>query len=314
MPIIALNRIERRRVSVFLTCLLLAVFIWLFFALSNNYVYKVNTKLNYVNPPLNKAYHPLQDDTVTLEIEGSGWQLLFARLKLRAREMDVSLKGLQSSHYVTISSQLHYLNKQFEANQRVVSAFPDTLFFDFTQRITKRVPVKLLYKLSFEKPYGISGEIKLEPATVIVTGAAEDLKDITFWKTDSLAIKGVNESINAQISFQKGEKNNVDVFPKSLKVFVPVDEFTEKVLELPIEVINNPGKDVKIVPEKARITLLTALSNYSKIERDSFQVSVDLDYWHKNKYAQLPVRITRFPAFCKLVKAEPQIVDFFVKE
>ncbi|MFD2162625.1 YbbR-like domain-containing protein [Paradesertivirga mongoliensis] len=314
MPIISLTRIEKRKVSVFLSCLLIAVFCWLFFALSNDYEYKVNSRLNYINPPLNKAYHPLQEDTVTLKLRGTGWQLLFSKLKLKPRIVNVNLKPLNISNYVTISSQLSEINLQFESNQKVVSAFPDTLFFDFTRRITKRVPVRLLYKFSFIKPFGISGPIHLEPSTVIVTGAAEDLKDINFWTTDSLSLKDIDGSVNAHVSFQKGHKNNVDVYPKMVKVEVPVDEFTEKVIEIPIEIENNPGRDVKLVPERARITLLTSLSNYSKIDRESLKVNVDLDNWMKNKYSQLPLRIIKFPPFCKLVKTEPQIVDFLVKE
>lgn len=314
MPIVSLNRIERRRVSVFLSCLLLAVFAWLFFALSNNYEYQVNSQINFINPPLHKAYHPLQDDTITLKVRGTGWQLLFSKFKLSHKIVNVSLKDLTIKNFVTVSNQLPEINRQFESNQRIVSVFPDTLFFDFTSRITKRVPVKLLYKLSFQKAYGISGPIKLDPATVIVTGAAEDLEEINSWKTDSLSMTEINGSINAKVSFQKGLKNNVDVYPKFVKVEIPVDEFTEKVLEIPIEVQHNPGRDVKVVPEKAKITLLTALGNYSKIDRESLKVSVDLDKWVKNKYEQLPVQITKFPAFCKLVKTEPQTVDFLVKE
>ena len=314
MPIVSLNRIERRRVSVFLSCLLIAVFAWLFFALSNNYQYQVNSQINFINPPLNKAYHPLQDDTITLKVQGTGWQLLFSKFKLSNKIVNIDLKDLTTKNFVTVSSQLPQINRQFESNQKVVSVFPDTLFFDFTSRITKRVPVLLLYKLSFQKAYGICGQIRLNPATVMVTGAAEDLEKISYWKTDSLSRNEINSSINVKVSFQKGLKNNVDVYPKFVKVHVPVDEFTEKVLEIPIEVQNNPGRDVKIVPEKAKITLLTALGNYSKIDRESLKVSVDLDKWMKNKYGQLPVQITKFPSFCKLVKIEPQTVDFLVKE
>jgi hypothetical protein len=314
MPILSLTRIERRKVSVFLSCLLFAIFCWLFFALSNDYDYIVNSKVNYINPPLHKAYHPLQEDTITLKLRGTGWQLLFSKLKLRPRVVDVSLKPLHATNYITISGQLNAINRQFESNQKVVAAFPDTLFFDFTRRITKRVPVKLLYKLSFVKSFGISGPIKLEPSTVIVTGAAEDLKDINFWRTDSLSLREINNPVSARVSFQKGLKNNVDVYPKFVKVEVPVDEFTEKVIEIPIEVENNPGREVKVIPEKAKITLLTALGSYSKVNRESLKVNVDLDNWMRNKYSQLPVRIVKFPAFCKLVKTEPHTVDFMVKE
>jgi YbbR domain-containing protein len=314
MPIISLNRVERRRFSVFLSCLLLAVFLWLCFALSKDYDYKVTSKLNYINPPLNKAYHPLQDDTVSLNVRGSGWQLVFAKLKLRSKVIDVDLKALESANYITISKQLLQINRQFKSNQKVVSVGPDTLFFDFTRRITKRVPVKLMYKLSFLKPFGVSGPIRLEPAMVMVTGAAEDLKEISSWRTDSLLLSDVNESINTKISFQKGAKNNVDVFPKFVKVLIPIDEFTEKVIEIPVNIVNNPGDDVKIVPEKVKITMLTALSNYPKVERDSISATVDLERWMKSRYPQLPIQIKKFPPFSKLLKTDPQVVDFFIKE
>ncbi|MGV3507757.1 MAG: CdaR family protein [Sphingobacteriaceae bacterium] len=292
----------------------MAIIAWLFFALSNEYRYEVSSKINFINPPLNKAYHSLQEDTITLKVQGNGWQLLFEKLKLKPKIVNVSLKSLNSSNYVTISSQLKEINLQFETNQKVVSVSPDTLFFDFTKRITKRVPVKFLYKLSFDKAYGISGPIVLDPETVMVTGAAEDLKEINSWRTDSLNLSEINSTISTRVSFQKGVKNNVDVFPKSVKVKIPVDEFTEKVLEIPIEVTSNPGRRVKVVPEKVKVTLLTALSNYSKVDRETLKMSVDLDNWMKNKYSQLPVRISQFPAFCKLVKTEPQIVDFLVTE
>jgi len=313
MPVILLNRIEKRKVSVFLSCLLIAVCSWLFFALSNNYVYEVNSKLNFINPPLNKAYHPLQDDTVTLKVRGTGWQLLFSKLKLKPRIVDVSLQSLNSGQYVTISKQLNNINLQFESNQKVISVTPDTLFFDFTKRITKRVPIKLVSRLTFQKAYGVSGAVKLEPATVVITGAAEDLKGIKFWQTDSLSLENVNSTINTKIGFQKGLRNNVNVYPNVIKVEIPVDEFTEKTLEIPIEVENNPGREIKIIPERAKITLLTALSNYPGIERESIKVSVDYDDWAKHKYPQLPIRITKFPPFCKLVKTDPQIVDFLIK-
>ncbi|MBC7915207.1 MAG: YbbR-like domain-containing protein [Pyrinomonadaceae bacterium] len=315
MPIVSLNRIERRRVTVFLTCLLVAVFTWLFFALSNTYPYQVKSQINFINPPLNKAYDPLQDDTITLAVEGSGWQLLFSKLKLRPKILDVNLKALNTTNYVTISSQLHEINLQFtESNQKIVSASPDTLFFDFSKRITKRVPIKFLYKIGFKQSYGISNRIKLEPASVMVTGAAEDLKGINFWFTDTLSLRGISESVNTEIGFQKANKNNVDVYPKQVKVRIPVDEFTEKTIDVPLEITNNPGKDIKLIPEKVKITFLTALSNYDRMDRDSLKISVDLDNWYKNKFPQLPVKITRFPAFCKQVKTDPQTVDFLVKE
>lgn len=314
MLIVSLNRIEKRKVAVFFTCLLIAVLTWLFFALSNTYPYKVKTKINFVNPPLNKAYDSLQEDTVTLSLEGTGWQLLFSRLRFSPTVIDVNLKGLSTSHYITLSSQLRDLNRQFESNQKIISASPDTLFFDFSKRIIKRVPVKLLYKIDFKKAFGISNEIKLDPATVLITGAASDLKKINVWYTDTLSLRNINAEVVTRIGFKNGTSNNIDVFPKQVKVNIPVDEFTEKTLEIPLNIEHDINRDVKLVPEKVKVTFLTALSNYHRVDRDSIVATVDLNNWLKNNYSQLPVKVNQFPAFSKLIRVEPQIVDFLIKE
>ena len=313
MPIVSFTRVERRRISVFLSCLIIAIFAWLFFALSNDYIYLVKSEISFKHPPVNKAYNPLQEDTITLKVQGTGWQLLFERLKSHPKVINVSLEQLNSSNFVTVSSQLQDINHHFESNQRVISALPDTLFFDFTTRVIKKVPVKLIYNISFAKAFGISGPIKLEPDTVVITGAAQDLKEIEFWPTDSLSLKSINSPINKKLSFQEGIKKNIDVYPKSVKVGIPVDEFTEKIIEIPIEIVNNPGWDIKIIPERAKITILTALSNFPSIDRGTVKASVDFENWTERRFRELPVNLTVFPPFSKLVKQEPQTVDFIIK-
>ncbi|WP_374163301.1 YbbR-like domain-containing protein [Arcticibacter sp. MXS-1] len=312
MAFITLNRIERRRTTVFLTCLVVAILTWLAIALSGRYKYKVETRINYIEPPESKAYHPLQDDSVSLEVEGTGWQLLFARLRLNPRAVDVSLKNLSIRNYIVVSNQLNELNRQFESSQRVISVSPDTLFFDFSRRVLRKVPVKLTTDLTFDNTYGISGPVKLTPARVVVNGAAEDVRKTAFWPTTVLHRKKVRSSIVARVSLAPPVGNNVDIYPLTVKAEIPVDKFTEKVIEVPVKVVNAKGRSVKLLPEKVKVTVLVALSNYAAVERESFSAVVDLDDWQVRGASQLPVKFKKFPPYCKEVKTEPQIVDFFV--
>jgi len=312
MPFLTLNRLERKRLSVFLTSFLMAIFAWLFFALSNRYPYKLDVKVNYIDPPVHKAYHPLHDDTVTLSIEGSGWQLLFSRL--RSHEvLNVSLKELEYKSYIALSNQINELNHQIESGQKIIRLYPDTLFFDFSSRITKKVPVKLRYQLSFKKSFAISGPVKIYPDSVMITGAAEYIRKIKFWPTETLIYSDVNSSITTKVPL-KAPGNTLDIMTKQVKVDFPVDEFTEKVVEVPVTLINNKSKEVMFLPEKVRVTVLTALSSYSTIEKDSFKANVDFNGWLKYKYAQLPVSFTKLPAYTKLIKVEPQVVDFVIEQ
>ena len=313
MPLLTLSRLERKRLSVFLTSLIIAIIAWLFFALSNRYEYKMDVRVNYINPPVHKAYHPLHDDTLALSIEGTGWQLFFSRLRISLTTINVSLKELEHKKYITLSSQVTDLNRQLESGQRVIRVFPDTLFFDFSERVTKKVPVKLLYQFTFKKSFGISGPMKIIPDSIMIAGAAADLKNIKYWQTKKLVLNDVSSAISTKIGFDTFS-SNIDIVPQEIKVEVPVDEFTEKVIDLPVSVTNNRNKNVRIVPEKIRVTVSTALCNYAKVEKDSFAVSVNFNDWLQRKYPQLPVVFTKFPAYSKLVKAEPQIVDFIIQE
>jgi len=313
MPLITLNRIERRRLTVFVSCLIVAFSTWMMIALSGNYVYKVESKVNYVDPPENRAYHPLQDDSVSLQIEGSGWQLLFSRLRLQPTAINVSLKSLSTRSFIVFSNQLGDINKQFASNQRVISVLPDTLFFDFSKRSVKKIPIRLMHNLTFENNYGISGPIRMTPNHVIVNGATEDLSKIDVWPTTMLTRNEVSVPVTAKVGFMESKANNIDVFPLSVKVEIPVEMFTEKIIEVPVKVLSASGRDVQVLPERVAITILTPLSRYPAIKVDSFSVAIDLKERRESGYSQLPVKIRRMPQFIKLVKVDPQVVDFFIK-
>ena len=315
MPFIKFSKVERRRISLFFVCLLFAVGAWMFFALSNRYVYQVQTLVHYVNFPDNKAFHSLQSDTIDLQIEGTGWQLLFSKLRINPQSVNIDLEKLEKQTYINLSDQLSYINKQFESAQKVVNIRPNTLYFDFSSRAVKKIPIRLNYDIRFENHYGISDTIQIYPSYVTVTGPVNELKKLDYWYTDTLKLKNITSNYNGKISLQRPVKANISIYPKLVDLKLMVDEYTEKVVDVPIVLLNNNEfKNVKLLPDKVEITFLTTLSNYSKIDRRNFEASVDLNNWKSKGYKQLPVVISKFPEFCELVKIEPQNIDFIIQK
>lgn len=315
MPFIKFSKVERRRISLFFVCLLFAVGAWMFFALSNRYVYQVQTLVHYVNFPDNKAFHSLQSDTIDLQIEGTGWQLLFSKLRINPQSVNIDLEKLEKQTYINLSDQLSYINKQFESAQKVVNIHPDILYFDFSTRAVKKIPIRLNYDIRFENHYDISDTIQIYPSYVTVTGPVNELKKLDYWYTDTLKLKNITSNYNGKISLQRPVKANISIYPKLVDLKLMVDEYTEKVVDVPIVLLNNNEfKNVKLLPDKVEITFLTTLSNYSKIDRRNFEASVDLNNWKSKGYKQLPVVISKFPEFCELVKIEPQNIDFIIQK
>ncbi|MDT4840462.1 hypothetical protein FQZ97_742870 [compost metagenome] len=315
MPFIKLTKIERKRFIVLIVCLFCAIGAWLFMSLNHTYVYTAETVLIYKDFPEKKAFKALQSDTVDLQIEGTGWQLLFARLRVNPQSITVSLNKLNQHNFIAFSEQLTKINKQLETTQRVISIQPDTLYFDFSKRTNKRVPVRLKADFSFAKQYGIVSAIQLKPAYINISGPQEELLKIKEWYTDTLQLKDIQASVNTRVHIRANNLANVSIYPTSVGVKMLVDEFTETTLEIPLQVLNNRDfLDIKLYPKKVKITFMVALSRYDEITEDFIEATVDLNEWKQLGHEQLDVHISRFPEFCKLVKITPSKINFIIEK
>lgn len=315
MAIVKLSTTERRRLSVFFSCLGLAIVAWIFTTLSSPLPFAVSEVLVYKNSPQKRAFHPLQADSVKATIQGTGWQMLFSKMKPENKPVTVDLTSLDTRNYVVLSSQLKLINAKRDPNQQITAIDPDTLYFDFTNRLTKKVPVKTLLGIDYQKQFAISGNVAVKPAYVTISGPADRLQKISEWKTDSIKAGDVNETINTRVNLQAVSEGNLTIYPKSVQVVIPVDEFTEKTLDIPVKLINNHNYDnVKVFPQKVKVTFTTSLNRYKDMSDDLFEATADLDLWRDHGYSTLPVQLTRFPPFCKIVKVSPANIDFIIKK
>jgi len=315
MAIVKLSRAERRRFSVFFTCLLLAVVAWVFVTLSNNYTFPVKVALNFKNQPLRKAFYALQADTVNAMVGGTGWQKLFYNFTSENRSVNVDLKKLDTQNFLVLSSQLPQINQKTDKNQQIISFSPDTVYFDFTARKVKRVPVVLKSRINYQQQYARSDDISLKPEYVTISGPAVYIDSVSNWKTDSLIVKNTNASIRSRLKLLPPKENNVSIYPKTVDVNIPVDEFTEKILDIPIKLNNNKSySKVMLFPKKARVTFMVSLKDYPDVNTDFFEAVADLDDWQKKGLATLRVKLKQQPDFCKIISIQPANVNFIVRK
>lgn len=315
MTIVKLSATERRRLSAFFTCLVLAVLAWLFTTLSTPQPYTIQEVLTYKNAPQKRAFHSLQPDTVNATVQGTGWQMLFSSMNKESKPITIDLSTLENRNYVVLNSQLKQINLNKDITQQIISIDPDTLYFDFSNRLVKKVPVQLMLGIRLRKQFAVSGNLIIKPAYITVSGPTERLKQINVWKTDSLLMNDVGETVNTRVNLQAVKEGNLNVYPKTVQVIIPVDEFTEKTLDLPVKLINNHNYDnVKVFPQRVKVTFTTSLNRYPDMTEDLFEATADLDLWRDHGYTTLPVKLTRVPPFCKIVKVTPTNIDFIIKK
>jgi YbbR domain-containing protein len=296
----------------FFTCLIISAVIWLFYTLSESYSYVSPTAVHYINPPYNKAFHPLQPDTVNLTVQGTGWQMLFDKMRFKPASIDADIKSLATRNYIVFSDQLSRLNQKTDADHRIIAVDPDTLYFDFSTRSRKRVAVRLIEQLTFKKRFGISSEIILRPAFITITGSAAELKNIQSWPTDSLNLQNIDHSVVAKVNLSQRHGSAVDIFPPAVTASIPVDEFTEKEITIPLKILNAGNRKVRLLPSKVKVTFLSSLGKFHVDDWEKTGASVNLADWTDSRYTQLPVTLVNVPAFSRVLKIDPQTIDFMV--
>jgi YbbR domain-containing protein len=241
--------------------------------------------------------------------------MIFSKMNSAYKAVTIDLHTLENKSYIVLSSQKDQVNSKRESDQQIIAFNPDTLYFDFSNRKEKRVPVNLVTSLKFQKQFFQSGPVALNPAYIIINGPAAVIDKINAWNTDTLKMDSVGENVMTEVNLQPVSEGNLSLYPKNIQVVIPVDEFTEKVLEIPVKLLNTRNnEEVKIFPQKVKVTFITALSRYAETGEDFFEATADLDLWRKNGYKVLPVTLSKIPDFCRIVKVEPRNIDFIIKK
>src|SRR5690606_9360612 len=95
MALRRINKVQRRKLSIFIRCVIISFLAWTLFAISSDYDFTKKASVTYVNLPENKAFHPLQSDTVAIKFRMSGWEVFVQRLKPDTAKIKVDLSGLK---------------------------------------------------------------------------------------------------------------------------------------------------------------------------------------------------------------------------
>lgn len=313
--VIRISKSQKRKLITFTRCVFISLFAWLLFSISNEYVITVKAGIEYVNLPEKRAFHPQQSDTVNIKLKMTGWQVLFSKVKSQIPTVHVDISGLKNKNWIVFSNQIGFINRQFPHEQLVVSVSPDTLYFDFSKQTQRKVPVKAMSDIQFRKQYGFIGETIVNPKYVTISGPYEDVANIEYWETDTIRGKDVSTDLRTVAYLNKNQRANINVYPTSVEVLMPVGELTEKIIELPLKVENNTHfKSVRTMPSKVAITVLMSVKDYNNYTARDFEAVVDINDWEEAKVKYLPVILTKVPDFCSVLRIEPQNVDFFVRK
>lgn len=114
----------------------------------------------------------------------------------------------------------------------ILSVAPDTLFFTFDDIVRKKVPVIPVLDIRYARQFQLSGEISCIPDSVTVSGPGAVIDTFRVVRTRPEKLTDVDQTVEETLLLE--EVPNVRFSHRRVSVRIPVEQFTESSVQVPI--------------------------------------------------------------------------------
>jgi len=321
------NLFEKRKkginkdMMIFTFFLFLSFIFWFLNSLEKEIQAEVRYPVRYVNLPENRVLSEDIPSKLTLLLEGSGYSILKIKLygsrtPVALDVSDVNYRRVRGSsdlnYYIITSGLVQKLTNQLRSECRITSVQPDTLFFSLDRIISRTVPVFADIELTTDKQFFVKGDIIIEPDSVTITGPKKIIDTTSSVSTRKRKLTGLSETVKK--NYPLSVNNRFSISEKKVAITIPVEQFTEAGVTVPVKIINTPDSiDIKIFPDEVSVKCLVAISDYKKINDMPFEIVLDIGKADLNSSEKLPVEIINVPPFVKSLRFTPESVDFLIE-
>ncbi|MBI9037829.1 MAG: YbbR-like domain-containing protein [Bacteroidales bacterium] len=318
----AKDKISKREVYVFLSCLGISIIIWGLIKFDKLYYGSIEFPIVYTNIPDNKLLINYPDSVLTLNLQSQGFDFFSDKYLSGDQAIYINIgdlkfekvNGVYKSFLLTsqISSNI---SRQLSLSNKLISISPDTLSFVFESMKIKSVAVILPdLDLDYEKQYQQYGSITFKPDSVRVYGPASVIEKIDFVSTDKIELKKLKNNQELSMKIISPINNNKLRFSENeIQISIPVSKYTEGSIELPIITIDSLSEfKIKTYPDKVLVTYLVALNDFKRVNVDMFQLGVYYKSDELSANKTLKVEILHQPPFVEIVKIDPERVEYII--
>ncbi len=305
----------KRKIKVFALLLTCSFVAWLISQLSEAYTDQITFRLNYVHVPDSLLLMQASRDDVTLTVRGSGWQFLGSRFSSGTLNIDLShVSYSRNRFFLREQNYREQLTASLPGAMSIVRVNTDTLFFDFSRLVSKKVPVEPDIDLGLAQNFLLEKGLKVVPDSVILTGPERELDTIQGIKTKTLEISDVSESFTRTVPLVRPPSLSQTKYSASeVRLSAEVFRFSEKILEIPVEVIHLPeGTQIRTFPNTVEVLCKARLERLKEITASDFRVEADLDEV-QDASSFLTVRLVMRPEGVPSIQLLQNQVEYILK-
>ncbi|KAB7530942.1 hypothetical protein F8C76_05450 [Flagellimonas olearia] len=300
--------------SLFLLCSFLA---WFLSNLSESYESRADFTINYRNLPDTLLLGKNSENTLEAKLRTSGFQFLYFNFFKKRIDLDVSQVTYQNGKYVLTEAVLKkQIEQQLSQNISLMDLGQSQLNVDLYQVVSREVPVKADLNLQFQPNYILDGALEITPSHVVVKGPGIEVDTLKSIVTGPVQLANLSADFSREVPlvFPKGLDNTIFSNGR-VNVSGKVVRFSEKVFEVPVQVVNLPeGYQVKTFPNVVTVLCKATVDRLKELSLNDFGVTADYGQLNGADKNILFLKLSKSPENVYDVKLQEPSVNFVLEQ
>lgn len=311
-----LHRQKWKEALVFSAFVLLALGFWLLQSLQQEYEIEVAIPVRYKNVPNDIAFDGTIPEKVTARVKDKGSVLLNYTFGRGFAPIEVSMKALEGKSGDTTISKRKIENdilKQLLNTTTLTDFIPQKIEIGYSKRMHKQIPVVFEGDIHTDPGFLLSGEIILKPGYVNVYASESLLDTLQFVRTMPIHIQKGNKTVTRTVQLQPVAGANLE--PAVVTLTVPIEEYTEKTLEIPVACTGIPiHYTVRIFPPTVKVNCSVPLSRFKELSEDQFAIRIPFSQLEQNLSGTLPIHLSAQPEWVRTATLTPDKIEFILEQ
>lgn len=307
---------QSKELLTFLFFLCLSFLFWILQSMNEEGEANFVIPIEYKNIPEGVVLTQTPPDELRLKLRDKGIILLNYSFGNRFTPLVIDFKQYENNKGIIYlqSDQLGALiKKQLNPGSTILAIRPDTVAIFYARQGSKKVPVQLDANLNTGPQAIIAHPIQLIPDSVQIYAPEPILDTLKVVHTQSLKLTNLTDTVQSVVSLL--QPYGTKVVPSQVKVLIPVEEYTEKILNLPLNVLGLPDSlALRTFPSLIRLSCFVTLNNFKDLSPDLFEVGVHYNEISTAQGNKIAVELIRKPENISNIRIFPDSVEFIIEE
>lgn len=301
--------------KVFLFILFSTSLIWFILKLSKTYTDVIDFNYELTNLPKDLVIESSDKDQIKVQLETTGIKLISYHLFTTTIDIDFDeLEGDKNKYHLANDQIKSVVQQKIDMPNENFAVKTKALNFSSYKLYAKKVGIQSQLDVQFAPGYDSIAEFQFSPDSITVYGNQKTLDTLQVVYTKKEKILNVKESLEDHIAIEMRNLDFHEISQNEVMYKLGVARYTEKTLQLPIEVINVPHDiEVSIFPKQIQINFEVELQNYDAVTKKDFHLICDFRKREKDDNVLVPY-LNAKPAHIKKIRFNATRVNYLIRE